>query len=268
MQVSLSKLVSLTGTRAILERLSRGRIVRRNLGRDLGKRTFYATPEASLAWALPWAGGSTDPDLMRFCREFVKPGSVVWDFGGHLGLFAFAAAHHAGAKGCVLSIEPDPFLSQLMIRTEWERPDGVAPCTVLTAAVGREAGFATLEVPERSRAANALAGKSQSTQRGGVRHRFDVPVVTAAQLARHYPAPHVLKMDIEGSELDALLGGEEVFAKSRPVMLLEVYKHIAGETARLLKRWNYKLYDAGADAARRIEVQETRHNTLAIPTRD
>ena len=75
-------------------------------------------------------------------------------------------------------------------------------------------------------------------------------------------------MDIEGSELDALLGGEEVFAKSRPVMLLEVYKHIAGETARLLKRWDYKLYDAGADAARRIEVQETRHNTLAIPTRD
>ncbi len=255
----------MTGTRSLLERLSRGRVVRRRLGPEHGDRTFYATPEASLVWALPWAGGSADPDLMRFCREFVKPGSVVWDFGGHLGLFAFAAAYYAGPEGRVLSVEPDPFLAHLMIKTEGHRPDNVAPCTILNAAVGREPGFATLEVPERSRAANALAGKSQSTQRGGIRQRFDVPVVTAEQLARNYPPPNVLKMDIEGSELDALYGGEEIFAASRPVMLLEVYRHIAADVTRLLRQWDYKLYNAAAEAFPGREIQEACHNTLAIP---
>jgi len=243
----------------------RGRVVRRRLGAEFGGRAFYATPEASLVWALPWASGSADPDLMRFCREFVQPGSVVWDFGGHLGIFAFSAAHRAGAEGMVLSVEPDPFLSRLMIRTEAERPSGVASCTVLTCAVGRAPGFATLEIPERSRAANALAGKSESTQRGGIRERFDVPVVTVAQLASRYPAPHIVKMDIEGSELDALLGGEELFAACRPVMLLEVYDHIRTETTRLLKKWGYRLYDAGHAPEHRTEVDAARHNTLAIP---
>jgi FkbM family methyltransferase len=185
--------------RAALEKWSRGRVVRRRMGSEFGGRAFYASPEAALFWAYPWASAAIDEELMNFCREFVRPGSVVWDFGGHLGIFAFAAAHRAGAEGMVLSVEPDPFLSRLMIRTEAERPSGVASCTVLTCAVGRAPGFATLEIPERSRAANALAGKSQSTQRGGIRERFDVPVVTVSQLASRYPSPTVIKMDIEGS---------------------------------------------------------------------
>lgn len=253
------------GMRGWLERWARGRIVRRPLGAEFDRRFFYASPEAALCWALPWASAELDKGLMSFCREFVQPGNVVWDFGGHLGIFAFSAAHRAGAKGAVLSVEPDPFLSRLMIRSEAERPSGVAPCTVLTCAVDRELGFATLEIPERLRAANALAGKSDSTQRGGIRERFDVPVVTVAQLASHYPAPNVVKMDIEGSELDALVGGEGVFAACRPVMLLEVYDHIRLETTRLLKKWGYRLYDAGHAPHHRTEVDATRHNTLAVP---
>jgi len=66
-------------------------------------------------------------------------------------------------------------------------------------------------------------------------------------------------------ELDALRGGEEFFAAIRPVMLLEVYANIAVDTARLLKRWNYQLFDAEATATDRREVDATCHNTLAIP---
>jgi FkbM family methyltransferase len=251
--------------RAWLERAVRGKVVRRRLGAEFGGRYFYASPEASLIWALPGAGVCGNEELRGFCCEFVRPGSTVWDFGGHLGLFAFAAAHRAGAGGMVLSIEPDPFLSRLMIMTEAHRPPAVAPCTVLTCAVGRAPGFATLEIPERSRAANAIAGKSESSQRGGIRERFDVPVVTAAQLGARYPRPDVVKMDIEGSEFEALAGGEEVFASSRPVMLLEVYGHIQEDTTRLLKRWGYRLFDAEEPATSRREVEVAPHNTLAVP---
>lgn len=218
-----------------------------------------------MIWALPWADAEMDPPLASFCREFVTPGSVVWDFGGHLGSFAFPAAFCAGSGGFVLSLEPDPFLSGLMIKTESERPPACAPCTILTAAAGRIPGFATLEVPERSRAANALSGMSHSSQRGGIRQHFDVPVVTVEQLAERYPRPQVVKMDIEGAELDALMGGEEVFASCRPVMMLEVYEHIAEETGRLLRRWGYKFFDATSQPSERVELDHMSHNTLAIP---
>jgi len=248
-----------------LERWSRGRVVRRSMGSEFGGRVFYASPEAALYWAWPWASAGIDEELNNFSREFVQPGSVVWDFGGHLGIFAFSAAHRAGGKGMVLSVEPDPFLSRLMIMSESVRPVGVAPCTVLTCAVGRSPGFATLEIPERSRAANAIAGKSESTQRGGIRQRLDVPIVTIAQLGLHYPSPDVIKMDIEGSEFDALLGGEELLAAKRPVMLLEVYAHIREDVTRLLRRWGYRLYDAEKPSVSRREVEVAPHNTLAVP---
>lgn len=251
--------------RLLLERSNRGRIVSRKLGKAAGGRRFMASPEASLIWAWPWSTGESDPVLTSFCAEFIKPGAVVWDFGAHMGVFSFTAAAYAGSGGKVLAVEPDPFLSNLMLRSERFRRPEDAPTTVLTAAVSAELGFATLEVPERSRASNALSGKSDCSQKGGVRNSFEVVVVTADHLARTYPAPSILKMDIEGSELDALKGGENIFKASKPVMLLEVYDNIAAETTRLLHALNYRLFDAENPGKPRKEISRATHNTLAIP---
>lgn len=253
------------GLRRNLEKMNRGRVVQRRLGRSAGERKIFVSPEGSLIWALPWATGDLDQHLNMFCAEHIKSGSVVWDLGAHFGLFSFTAAHFAGPEGFVLAVEPDPFLSNLIIKSEQRRPERSAPVHALTAAISREAGFSQIEVPERSRAANSLTGKSECTVIGGVRSRFDVCVVTADQLAETFPAPDVVKMDIEGSELDALRGGEKTFLKKRPVMLLEVYSNIQKDTSALLKKWGYQLYDSEAPKHFRKELELTAHNTIAIP---
>ena len=248
-----------------MEKMNRGRVVQRRLGRSAGKRKIFVSPEGSLIWALPWATGDLDQHLNKFCAEHIKSGSVVWDFGAHFGLFSFTAAHFAGPQGFVLAIEPDPFLSNLIIKSEHRRPEGSAPVHALTAAVSKEAGFSQIEVPERSRAANALSGKSECAVIGGVRSRFDVCVVTVDQLAETFPEADVIKMDIEGSELDALLGGEKTILKKRPIMLLEVYDNIQKETSALLKKWGYQLYDSETPKHLRKELELTAQNTIAIP---
>ena len=251
--------------RTFLEKMNRGRVVQRRLSEVAAKRKIYFSPEGSLIWALPWATGDLDNHLNEFCSEYIKPGSVVWDFGAHFGLFSFTAAHFAGPQGFVLAVEPDPFLSNLIIKSEQRRPEKSAPVHALTAAISREAGFSQIEVPERSRAANSLTGKSECTVIGGVRSRFDVCVVTPDQLAQKFPEPDVVKMDIEGSELDALVGGEKTFLKKRPVMLLEVYANIQKDTSGLLKKWGYRLYDSEAPRHLRKELELAAHNTIAIP---
>lgn len=251
--------------RGFLERVNRGRVVHRRLGRSAGSRKIFATPEGSLIWALPWSTGDLDPHLNLFCAEFIKPGAVVWDFGAHFGLFAFTAARFAEQSGRIVALEPDPFLAQLMIKSEETRPPEAAPVSVITAAASKTSGFGQIEIPERSRASNALVGKSECTVKGGVRSRFDVCIVTADQLAEHYPGPDVVKMDIEGSEFDALLGGEKVFQKKRPIMLLEVYANIQNDTSALLKKWGYRLYDSEIPKHLRKELELAAHNTIAIP---
>src|SRR5438270_12601633 len=100
--------------RRLAERLSRGVVLQRRLPADLQRLPLFVTPEAGLRH---WLGLSrVDPHLFRMARELVEPGSVVWDVGANVGLFAFSAAVRAGVTGLVLTIEPDVWLADLMNR--------------------------------------------------------------------------------------------------------------------------------------------------------
>lgn len=164
-----------------------------------------------------------------------------------------------------MSVEPDPFLSQLILKTESIPQVGYAPVSVVTAAISRESGSAILEVPVRSRASNAIIGKSECTQRGGVRERLEVCVVTADELAIRYPKPSVVKMDIEGSELDALLGGKEIFPKERPVFLIEVQQKNKTGVTEILRGWKYRFYPLGAALKPENELSCAVDDIIAIP---
>ena len=251
--------------RKMMEKVNRGRVVRRKLGKRAGGRDLYVSPEASLIWAYPWATGEVDPQIEVFCREFIKPGACVWDLGANVGVFSFTAAYFAGSRGSVLSVEPDPFLAQLIMRTESNPQMGYAPVSVVTAAISSESGSAILEVPERSRASNAIIGKSECTQRGGVRERLEVRVVTADQLATRYSKPSVVKMDIEGSELDALLGGKEIFPKERPVFLMEVQQKNKTGVTEILRGWGYCFYPLGAALKTENAISCAVDDIIAIP---
>src|SRR5437016_1521015 len=117
--------------RTIAERASRNWVLRRRLPRDLGGRSLYVSPDAALRFWLP-GGEHMDPLLFKLARQFVKPGTIVWDVGANVGLFSFAAAALAGEAGSVLAIEPDPWLASLMNRTSGCRVPGHAPVSVLS----------------------------------------------------------------------------------------------------------------------------------------
>lgn len=250
--------------RSSLERALRGRVVRRRIPAPFGGRKIYASPEASLIWALPGAA-TVDLELTDFCREFVTPGSVVWDIGANVGLFSFCAAHASGKNGRVIALEPDPFLAALIQRSESERPETAAPCTVLAMAVGRQSGFAAFEIAERSRASNAMVGKSHCTQRGGVRTTLDVPLTTLDTLASHYPSPDIIKIDVEGAEADCLAGGAAVLRKARPVLYIEVQSNNAASIVQILADLDYALFDPSVSKDLRVELKEPTYNVLAVP---
>src|SRR5580704_3269634 len=92
--------------REFAERVSRGVVLRRRLPRHFHRLPLYVSPEAGLRF---WRNDmqKVDPLLFRMVEELVKPGSVVWDVGANVGLFAFGAAALAGVHGFVLAIEPD-----------------------------------------------------------------------------------------------------------------------------------------------------------------
>lgn len=250
--------------RRLAERLSRGVVLRRRLPGGFQRLPLYVTPEAGLRH---WAGLSgVDRHLLRMARELIKPGAVVWDVGANVGLFAFSSAAMSGPSGLVLAIEPDVWLAHLMDRSSREiaqKKMSAAPVRVLCASVSSEGRVSELEIAERARASNHLAGISGSTQTGGYRHRQPTMSVALDFLLDFFPPPNVLKIDVESHEIEVLRGAARLLESARPVIWCEVDPKNAEVVSKLLHDKNYQLFGAGDDP--HPPILRAWWNTLAVP---
>ena len=249
--------------RAIAERLSRGRILRYRLPQIYGGCRMFVTPEAGLRYWLPGRGVRADEGLLRNAAETVKPGSVVWDVGANMGLFSFAAAGLAGAAGRVYAFEPDTVMVRLMQRSARLNP-AAAPVEVIPCAVSDSLSTARLNIANRSRASNALEGFGLS-QAGGVRESHTVLTVSLDWMAEQIPPPDVIKIDVEGAELDVFRGALQLLKSCRPVLIFEMTYWNWPEESRLLSDLGYSFFDADLPAGQRQLLTTPTPNILAIP---
>ena len=204
-----------------------------------------------------------DPSLCALAAEFAKPGNVVWDVGANVGLFTFSAAHHAGPEGRVIAFEPDSWLVQLLRRSVSVQPSSSSPVDVVPVAVAHECDLRTFNLSSRSRATNALSGYG-STDAGGIRETQTVPVVSLDWCAKRRPLPDVIKIDVEGAELEVLTGARDLLQIRRPVILCEVSRRNSPEVTALLKDRGYRLYNADLAPQSRTELAEAPWSTLAV----
>lgn len=256
--------------RTILEKLSRQVILKRKLPKQFGSIPVYVSPDSALKF---WFSNfeKRDPILLKMCRELVKPSDVVWDVGANVGMFSFAAAVLSGLTGRVLAIEPDIFLSNLMLKSiskQNQRGKIMSRVDVLPVAVSDESGIAEFNIAARGRSTNFLANTAGAVEAGGVREKISVMSVTLDWLLDHYPAPNVVKIDVETAEDLVLKGSIRLLKEIRPVIFCEVSpdnKKKIDTVANILKQNNYSFYNAEMDHCNRTKLEIPAFNTLAIP---
>jgi FkbM family methyltransferase len=249
--------------RTVAERLSRGRSFRYRLPKIYGGCRFYITPEAGLRYWIPSRGIKADETLLKNAAEMVKPGSVVWDVGANMGLFSFAAAGLAGANGRVYAFEPDAVMARLLRRSARLNPQA-APVEVIPCAVAEDLALAQFQIAQRSRASNALEGFGLS-QIGGVREMQTVLAVSLDWLADRLPPPDVLKIDVEGAELNVFRGARQLLKTKRPTLIFELTPQNWDEEFRLLRELGYVLFDSRLPPGGRMPLNRPARNILGFP---
>jgi FkbM family methyltransferase len=234
--------------------------LKKHLPVDFARAPLLVSPDASLRF---WKPG-IQSDLFDYAREFVHSGSVVWDIGANVGLFAVAAAQRAGVSGQVVAMEADIWLAGLLHRTATMQPSTSAPIQVIPAAAYSSMGVAAFNIARRGRASNFLAAATGSTQTGGIRETVQVVAITLDWLLAQKRAPTVVKIDVEGAEAHVLRGGLRTIAECRPIILCEVCEPACDEVTDLLSHCGYTLYDW--DARPHTRVGRACYNTLALPS--
>ena len=253
--------------RHLVERFSRGVILRRHLPRQFQNLPLYVSPDAGFRY-WRWGVETADPMLFRMVRELVRPGSVVWDVGANVGLFSFSAAALAGPSGFVLAIEPDVWLAHLLARSAQriqQHSAEAAPVAVLCAAASEGNRIRQLQIAERARAANHLMEAKGSSQAGGSRYQQATVTVSLDFLLDSFPAQSVLKIDVETAEVNVLRGASTLLRNRAPVIWCEVAAHNSETVLELLHQSGYELLSAAVEPGKRTPLARAPWDTLAVP---
>lgn len=208
---------------------------------------FHANDDL-VAWDYQWGGDDHyEPDVVRTWVEWCRGASLVYDIGAYTGLMSILAAK--------TSPEAEVHLFEPMDRTV-ER----AKINVRANQLGRR-------VHLHNRAASDVAGEARihlyrdEDFLGTGNSLYDkesVPirdskVIQRVRIDDELPglSPDVVKIDVEGHELECLRGMAETVSRARPRMVVEVWEHTRDEVLGMLAGWGYRC-EPFEDPSRRV----------------
>ena len=172
---------------------------------------------AHRAWRYRWR---VDPAEIRWMLGVLKAGDVTVDAGAYKGGYTYWMRRAVGERGAVFAFEPQPAAAAMLRRYvaafRWTN------VTVSESALSSSLGTCTLLTPVDQGVSPAASLVGASLQPGARALTVAIDPLDT-WLARHAPGARVglLKIDVEGHELDVLVGARRTLAEHRPLLLVE-----------------------------------------------
>jgi FkbM family methyltransferase len=175
--------------------------------------------------------GSYEYEKRLLFEKMVRPGSVVFDIGAHVGFYTLLASTLVGPLGKVFAFEPVP--ENLCFLKEHLRLNRVINVAVIEKAVSDRSGVAAFaDGPSRAMGHLAAQGRRQ------------VPTVSLDELvaAGEIPLPDYIKIDVENADWLVLSGARSLLECAHPVIFLATDIYVSQQQSfQLLTSLGYQL---------------------------
>jgi FkbM family methyltransferase len=200
--------------------------------------------------------GNYEIEETAFCERVVKPGAVVADVGANIGLYSVLLARLVGEAGSVHAFEPEANnVRRLRVNLALNDLDNVV---VNQCAVFSSSGTQTLNVYRpalgswhtlgRPKLTDPLRGHAPAEPESAV--EVDTVSLDDYAQAQAIDRLDLVKIDVEGAELDVLQGAERMLADGRVDLLLfevslpqvEGMAHRPEDVFELLARHGYRSF--------------------------
>lgn len=208
--------------RLLYPRFSSG--LRQNVPTFFGRRMAIRLPAAMDIFLLGAKTHDSEIRLSRFLIHRLEPGDVFVDVGAHFGFYTLLGALLCGEQGKVLALEASPLSFGLLENNVRLLPQVRA---MHLAAADQEGQLAFYEFPTLFSEYNSsnLNQYDDSEWRPAVQpRRVQVPAqrldTLLAEIARH---PKIIKIDVEGGELEVLRGLSGLLSGGDVPMLVMEY---------------------------------------------
>jgi FkbM family methyltransferase len=159
-------------------------------------------------------GGSYEPGVAAIFSRYVKPGMSVVDIGANIGYFTMLSASLVGPSGLVMAVEPNP--ENIKALEASRRVNGFDQVLIIQAAAGRRTGLLALNVSH----SNGMTGQLPDNLDAIFASR-PVPCFALDAILPKDRRISLIKIDVEGAELNALIGLSETIDRDQPVIVSE-----------------------------------------------
>ena len=218
-------------------------------------------------------------ELVDQYRTYVKEGDFCIDVGAHTGDTSLPIGLAAGQEGCVLALEPNPYVYHVLEKNARANAH-LANVIPMMAAAGKENGFMEFEYSD-SGFCNGGRHENISFLDHGHAYKQEVFSIDLERELRSdfqafLPKLSFLKVDAEGFDLYVLLSLKEIIREFRPVIKAEVFKRTGTkyreDLMSFFEKLDYAVHKIKSDPVEKGEelkkedlLPGTHYDVLALP---
>jgi FkbM family methyltransferase len=171
--------------------------------------------------------GSFEPEVVGACRRLCPEGGICLDVGANIGAHTLPLAALAGTQGQVHAFEPTDFAFQKLRRNLSLNPELSSRIEASQVFLGETL---SQPVPEKVPAAWPLrAGADLDPLHGGRAESLTGcrrDTLDDWMLRRNPTRIDLLKLDVDGHEIEVLRGAERLLQTHRPTMIVEFAPYV------------------------------------------
>ena len=159
-------------------------------------------------------GAMWDKPVIEACIACLHPGDVFYDLGANIGYMSIETASLFKDAIRIYAFEPQPNLAHIVALSA--RLNQFQNLAIYDIMLGKQKGVSNLFVPSHSIHASSIDRESNSRS-------IACKVETLDNLVARgdIPPPEVIKIDVEGGELDVFHGMKHIIQSAAPYIIFE-----------------------------------------------
>lgn len=176
-----------------------------------------------------------ESDSFSFFKKTIKKGDTVFDIGAHIGLYSAPFGEMVGPTGKVYCFEPTPSTFDVLKKTIQLNPyKNVIPVQMAISDKNETVVFNLTSPDGAGSNANSIVRIERTSK------SIEIEACSIDEFRRtNNLSVQILKIDVEGAELLALLGARDTFLNERPKGILALHpQNISDMGHNLEKIWN------------------------------
>jgi FkbM family methyltransferase len=195
---------------------------------------LYVDPKSCDLW-LDMINGVYDSFIYdALLRRSFLSGMTIWDIGAHFGYHALSFSALVGDTGQVVAFEPNPYNIERFNMHLQQNSLLAGRIRLVTTALSNREGNVSLMLSRDvdqgtstgSHLENAVVPLETAAYTDFIKHDVSTTTIDALLAAGKLKHPDIIKIDVEGSELQVLEGANWLLAEARPLIFMEVHNII------------------------------------------